>query len=65
MLFLDEAVSVRSISCHIKCYHNILFMPWRIFFSVKVFFYTVELFCLLSHNFSLIIPLNFRLEMAG
>lgn len=44
MLFLDEAVSKRSISCHIKCYNNILFMPWRISLSEKVFSDTVELF---------------------
>lgn len=44
MLFLDEAVSIRSISCHIECYNNFLFMPWRISFPEKVFSYTIELF---------------------
>lgn len=63
MLLLDEAVSIRSISCHIKCYSNFLFMPWRVSFSEKVFSYTY--FFLLSHNFGLVLPLEFHLEKAG
>lgn len=64
MLFLDEAVSIRSISCHIEHYNIFLFMPWRISFSEKVFSYTIVIF-LGSHNFGLVIPLQFHLEKAG